>query len=121
MWCRRVDSNHGHGAYETPALPLSYAGTPRKSILVGRSVRSRRLAYRRRGWDTDPVLVAGNVPCPRCGEMVAAWALARCVICGGEACHRCGRYAYGRLFCSETCAKYFFYGDVEDEARGEDE
>jgi hypothetical protein len=33
-WCRRVDLNHGHGAYETPALPLSYAGTPGRRIVA---------------------------------------------------------------------------------------
>ncbi|MFH1176726.1 MAG: hypothetical protein V1750_04905 [Acidobacteriota bacterium] len=52
--------------------------------------------------------------CIKCGRENPFWAVGSCVICGNAICHRCATPAYGRSFCSERCADFFFHGEGED-------
>jgi len=45
--------------------------------------------------------------------------LSVCPICGKTVCHSCATFAYGRYFCCNACAAYFFHGDPEEEGSGE--
>jgi hypothetical protein len=117
-----VDSNHRHGAYETPALPLSYAGTASPGILATSptpSSRTRR-SLADRGVTSDTRIVPETLPtrCSKCSKDFPTWALSLCKICGLAVCPKCQVFAYGRPFCSTGCAIFFFHGDsdeVEDE------
>ena len=53
--------------------------------------------------------------CEACRKELPAWALSKCPICGHLTCHKCARQAYGREFCSDRCAHYFFRADGDDE------
>ncbi|NWF99530.1 MAG: hypothetical protein HXY19_01100 [Thermoanaerobaculaceae bacterium] len=57
--------------------------------------------------------------CVRCAEEKPAWWLSVCPICGKTVCHSCATFAYGRYFCCNACAAYFFHGDPEEEGSGE--
>ncbi len=53
--------------------------------------------------------------CVRCGATQETAHLERCAICRKFFCHDCShRTTTGRRFCSETCARAYFYGDSDD-------
>jgi hypothetical protein len=53
--------------------------------------------------------------CIRCGDLEGDVLLERCVGCGKDFCADCAYRATGRRFCSDQCARTFFYGDTDDD------
>lgn len=52
--------------------------------------------------------------CSRCGESTSDLELRTCMICRSLFCRRCAVSGYGRVFCSEVCRGFFFFGDGEE-------
>jgi hypothetical protein len=48
--------------------------------------------------------------CSKCGEAPKALRLLKCVICFKLVCEKCAIRRYAKRFCSEDCARVFFYG-----------
>jgi hypothetical protein len=61
--------------------------------------------------------------CIGCGDTDEMARLERCGICMRFFCPDCSYRASGRRFCSDNCARTFFYGDIDDddEDAGSDE
>jgi len=53
--------------------------------------------------------------CDKCGIELPIWDLSKCPICGRSVCRRCATFAYGRYFCSNPCAQYFFHAEADEE------
>jgi hypothetical protein len=54
------------------------------------------------------------VECVVCHRTEPEVRLHKCPICFRHCCDDCAHRAYGRTFCSRSCAEQFFFGD-EDE------
>ena len=48
--------------------------------------------------------------CSKCNQVPEATRLLKCVTCLKLLCEGCSIRRYGNLFCSEECAKTFFFG-----------
>jgi hypothetical protein len=57
----------------------------------------------------------GERVCVGCGDTEEMARLERCQICNRSFCPDCSYRALGRRFCSEKCARGFFYGDEDDD------
>ena len=86
-------------------------------VQAGHSPPRPKVAHQLASGDTRGVPGKIVGVCDKCGEEQPIWELTKCHMCGKTACHRCASFAYGRYFCSNQCAQYFFYG--EDEGEGE--
>jgi hypothetical protein len=53
--------------------------------------------------------------CVRCARTDEKEILEKCVVCASYYCTECAHRGFGRRFCSESCAKTYFYGDEEDD------
>ncbi|MFQ5844498.1 MAG: hypothetical protein ACE5JG_05850 [Planctomycetota bacterium] len=51
--------------------------------------------------------------CSKCAASGPKVTLTRCPICFKTVCEACHVTRGGRLFCSQYCAEYFFFGDEE--------
>ena len=69
----------------------------------------------RRARYTRGVTSAG-LTCVSCSGNEQDVRLHKCQICFKWSCENCGTARYGRMFCSEKCAKSFFFGDEDDAA-----
>jgi hypothetical protein len=55
--------------------------------------------------------------CDKCGGEQPTWELIKCHICGHTTCYKCATFAYGRYFCSNHCAQYFFHAEPDDDEK----
>ena len=53
--------------------------------------------------------------CVGCGDTEELAHLERCPICNRWFCPDCSYRALGRRFCSDKCARGYFYGDDDDD------
>jgi hypothetical protein len=53
--------------------------------------------------------------CVGCGDTEEMAHLEVCTLCNRFFCPDCAFRALGRRFCSEQCARGFFYGDADDD------
>lgn len=71
--------------------------------------------------DTWWMLELKGTACPKCGQEVPVWSMARCPVCGREVCHTCAYLVYGRQFCSADCGVYFMSGDEDADLEEEEQ
>ncbi len=58
--------------------------------------------------------------CVGCGDSEDAGRLENCNICRRTFCPDCAHRAFGRQFCSDECARaYYFAGDADDDENSE--
>jgi hypothetical protein len=53
-------------------------------------------------------LVAGMTACFNCNQTSNVLRILKCVLCFKPVCEQCAVRRYGRMFCSQDCAKSFF-------------
>ncbi|MEA2572275.1 MAG: hypothetical protein QOI24_4276 [Acidobacteriota bacterium] len=53
--------------------------------------------------------------CTVCGETDETARLEHCPVCRKDFCPDCAYRGTGRRFCSDVCARTFFYGDIDDD------
>jgi hypothetical protein len=51
--------------------------------------------------------------CGKCNQAPDVMRLHKCIICFKLVCDKCGVRRYGQMFCSEACARIFFFPDEE--------
>jgi hypothetical protein len=54
--------------------------------------------------------------CSHCGKHRDEVALDKCPVCHKLFCWSCGKRRMGKVFCSNLCGDYFFFGDEDDQA-----
>ena len=54
--------------------------------------------------------------CVGCGDTEEMSHLEVCALCNRFFCSDCAYRALGRRFCSDKCARGFFYGDADDDS-----
>jgi hypothetical protein len=57
---------------------------------------------------------AAPARCVQCGALEGLYRLERCSICHRRFCRRCAARRHGKMFCSASCADFFFFGSPDD-------
>jgi hypothetical protein len=70
--------------------------------------------------DTRGVPARAVGRCNTCGREQPTWNLITCPVCGQVSCHKCAKFAYGRHFCSDRCAQYFFHAEPDEDEQEPD-
>lgn len=60
--------------------------------------------------------------CIGCGDTEEMARLEPCMICKRDFCPDCAHRAFGRRFCSDACARsYWFYGEPDEDEKTADD
>ena len=58
--------------------------------------------------------IAGMITCSKCNQASKIIRLVKCPVCFKPVCDECAVRRYAQKFCSEDCARSFFFGTGEE-------
>jgi hypothetical protein len=53
--------------------------------------------------------------CSKCNKASDVYRVLKCVQCFKAVCEKCATRRYAKVFCSDNCARFFFYDGAEEE------